>query len=52
LQSSEVGQPLPSLALFLTATRGVTLPLDETYLAAWAGYPKPLRGPLEAPPTA
>ena len=49
-QSSEVGSPLPRLPLYLTERGCILLPLEETYQAAWAGYPKPLRPALEAPP--
>jgi hypothetical protein len=44
-----VGDPLPSMPLFLTADRYVPCPLDETYRAAWDVFPRVLKGPLEAP---
>ncbi len=49
-QSSELGAPLPALPLYLTPTVYVPLPLEEAYQDSWAGYPKPLRRILEAPP--
>ena len=48
-QSSELGEPLPSLALYLTPTVHVPLPLEEAYHDPWVGYPKFLRERLEAP---
>ena len=49
-QSSELGAPLPSLALYLTPTVHVPLPLEAAYQDSWVGYPKFLRAILEAPP--
>ncbi len=44
-----VGEAIPSLPLYLTASRFVTLPLEEAYRTAWAGFPGFLRSALEAP---
>lgn len=47
-----VGDTLPDMPVFLTADRYVPCPLEATYQASWDVFPKPLRGPLEAPPGA
>jgi hypothetical protein len=36
-----LGQPLPSMPLFLDAAWYVRTPLEETYMQAWAGLPEP-----------
>ncbi len=41
-----VGEAIPPLSLHLTATLFVTLPLEDAYLTAWAGFPKFLRDGL------
>ncbi len=45
-----VGDALPDLPVFLTPDRYVSCPLNATYEQSWAVFPKPLKGPLEAPP--
>lgn len=43
-----VGDPLPSLPIFLSQTRYIPAPLEQTYQEAWAAFPallKPLLGP-------
>lgn len=45
-----VGDPLPDMPIFLTADRYVPCPLESTYQASWAVFPKELKAPLEAPP--
>jgi len=42
-----VGDLLPELPLFLTAERYILTPLEETYRAAWAGFPAELRTIVE-----
>jgi hypothetical protein len=44
-----VGDPLPDMPIFLTTDRYVPCPLETTYQASWAVFPKELKGPLEAP---
>ncbi|MBA4067778.1 MAG: hypothetical protein C0501_29585 [Isosphaera sp.] len=45
-----VGDAMPDMPIFLTPDRYVPCPLEATYQASWDVFPKPLRGPLEAPP--
>lgn len=47
-----VGDRLPDVPLFLTPQAHVSTPLEETYQAAWAGFPVPLRPLLESPAAA
>ena len=47
-----VGSQLPAMPLFLTPDAHVLTPLEETYQAAWAGFPAPLRPLLEGEPAA
>jgi hypothetical protein len=42
-----VGDSLPDMALFLTPDHYVPTPLEETYRAAWAVFPKALKPELE-----
>jgi hypothetical protein len=42
-----VGDRLPDMPLFLTPKAHVPTPLEETYQAAWQGYPAPLRKVVE-----
>jgi hypothetical protein len=42
-----VGDALPDMPLFLTPDHYVNVPLERTYLAAWEGFPEPLRPLLE-----
>jgi hypothetical protein len=46
-----VGDKLPNLPLFLTPRKHVSLPLEQTYRAAWAGFPEFWKKVLEAKPT-
>jgi hypothetical protein len=39
VESIGVGDPLPSLPIFLSQTRYIPAPLEETYLQAWAVFP-------------
>lgn len=43
-----VGDTLPELPLFITPSRHVPAPLEESYRTAWEGYPQPLRKMLES----
>jgi hypothetical protein len=47
-----VGDPLPSAPIFLSETRYVPAPLEETYLRTWANYPDYLKEVMAAPPGA
>ena len=42
-----VGDSLPDMALFLTPDHYVPTPLEETYRAAWAVFPRALKPELE-----
>ncbi len=42
-----VGDVLPEMPLFLDPERYVNVPLEPTYLSAWDGFPRQLRGRLE-----
>jgi hypothetical protein len=42
-----IGDPLPSLPIFLTPAIYVPAPLEETYLATWSKCPAPLREAVE-----
>lgn len=42
-----VGDPLTDMPLFLTSTEYVSVPLEETYQAAWRGVPRRWRNLLE-----
>jgi hypothetical protein len=46
-----VGDPLPTMPLFLTPDVYVPVPLEATYQLAWEGMPAYWRGVLESPPT-
>ncbi len=43
-----VGDPLPELPLFLTAGRYVNVPLEQTYMAAYADVPQRWKAVIEA----
>jgi hypothetical protein len=43
VESIGVGDPLPSLPIFLSQTRYIPAPLEETYLQAWAVFPALLK---------
>jgi hypothetical protein len=45
-----VGDPLPDMPVFLTASQYVPCPLEATYQTAWEQLPAPLKEPLESPP--
>jgi hypothetical protein len=42
-----VGDPLPSLPIFLSETRYVPAPLEKTYMDAWAVFPAMLKSLIE-----
>jgi hypothetical protein len=44
-----VGDVLRDMPLFLDPERYVNVPLEPTYLSAWEGFPRQLRGLLEPP---
>jgi hypothetical protein len=44
-----VGDSLPDMPIFLTPEHYVPCPLESTYQASWAVFPKELKGPLESP---
>lgn len=46
--TANVGDPLPTMPLFLLPGLCVEVPLEPTYQAAFTALPAPLRGPLEA----
>jgi hypothetical protein len=46
-----VGDELPSLPIFLTDYDYVPAPLEDTYRASWAAFPRELKVLLEEPPT-
>jgi hypothetical protein len=43
-----VGDTLPDMPLFLDSASYVSVPLEETYLQAWAGFPAPWKEELES----
>jgi hypothetical protein len=43
VESIGVGDPLPSLPIFLSQTRYIPAPIEETYLQAWAVFPALLK---------
>jgi hypothetical protein len=46
-----VGDVLPEMPLFLKPEFYVPAPLETTYQETWKGFPAPLKGLLEGPPT-
>ncbi len=46
----EVGHDLPEVPLFLAPNQCITVPLEETYRVAYAGFPARWRAVLEAAP--
>ncbi len=44
-----IGDPLPSLPIFLSETRYIPAPLEETYLQAWAVFPAMLKELIDPP---
>ena len=47
VESVGVGDPLPSLPIFLSETRYIPAPLEATYLQAWAVFPALLKELIE-----
>ena len=47
VEPTAVGQPLKAMPLFLSASRYVTVPLEDTYNRAFAEIPDRARAPLE-----
>ena len=47
VETFAVGQPVPAMPLFLAEDEYITVPLEETYLAAWPDVPKFWRDALE-----
>jgi hypothetical protein len=47
VEPTAVGEPLKPMPLFLSTTRYVTVPLEESYMAAVAEVPDRARAPLE-----
>lgn len=47
-----VGDALPDMPVFLDDETYVNVPLEPTYLAAWAGFPSPWRGVVAGAATA
>jgi Protein of unknown function (DUF4058) len=48
VESVGIGDPLPSLPIFLSETRYIPAPLEATYQDAWAVYPAMLKELIEA----
>jgi hypothetical protein len=44
-----VGEPLPSLPIFLSETRYIPAPLEATYLESWSKFPRQLKENMERP---
>lgn len=40
VEPAAVGDPLPDMPLFLEPEAYISLPLEETYQAAWRGFPQ------------
>lgn len=51
VESVGVGDPLPSLPIFLSEEEYVPAPLEATYSQAWAVYPAMLKELIESPTT-
>jgi hypothetical protein len=49
VESVGVGDPLPSMPIFLTDETYVPCPLETTYMQAWAVFPEFLKGLMETP---
>ncbi len=49
VESVGIGDPLPSLPIFLSETRYIPAPLEATYQEAWAVYPAMLKELIETP---
>jgi|SRR5579883_1725524 len=50
VESVGVGDRLPSLPIFLSETRYIPAPLEDTYQQAWAVFPALLKELIEVPP--
>ncbi len=50
VESLGIGDPLPSLPIFLSETRYIPAPLETTYQEAWAVFPAMLKELIEQPP--
>jgi Protein of unknown function (DUF4058) len=51
IETANVGDPLPSMPVFLAPGAHILAPLEETYAATWAATPEPIREMLApAPP--
>lgn len=50
VETFAIGDPVPDIPLFLTTSEYVELPLEATYLSAFAEVPRAVRELLEAPP--
>jgi hypothetical protein len=48
VESVAVGDPLPSIPLFLTEYDSIPCPLEESYMQAWAVFPKMLKELMES----
>lgn len=49
VESVGIGDPLPSLPIFLSETRYIPAPLDATYQEAWAVFPAMLKEIIDPP---
>jgi Protein of unknown function (DUF4058) len=49
VESVGVGDPLPSLPIFLSETRYIPAPLETTYMQAWAVFPALLKELIDPP---
>jgi hypothetical protein len=47
VESVGVGDPLPSLPIFLSEARYIPAPLEATYLQSWAAFPAFLKGIID-----
>lgn len=50
IETAAVGDPLPSMPLFVEPGEHVLVPLEATYDATWAATPEPIREMLVSPP--
>jgi hypothetical protein len=49
IETAAVGEPLPSMPLFIEPGSHVLVPLEATYAATWAATPEPIREMLTSP---
>jgi Protein of unknown function (DUF4058) len=47
VESVGIGDPLPPMPIFLSETRYIPAPLEQTYLEAWAVFPAILKGLID-----